>query len=67
MAKHTLLVLLLENGVLLSLGRYKNDKDSLKKAFVILNQNKWYEELELPLDQFKIWIAKIIEIGRAHV
>ena len=60
MAEHTLLVLLLENGVLLSLGRYKNDKERLKIAFSILNQNQWYEELNLPLEQFKIWIAKMI-------
>lgn len=60
MAEHTPLVLLLENSVLLSFGCYKNDKNSLKIAFTILHQNRWYEELDMPASQFKVWISKLI-------
>jgi hypothetical protein len=57
---HTRLVLLLENTVLLSLGRYKQDKESLKKAFELLHQNQWYEDLDMPASIFKNWMTKII-------
>ena len=60
MAEHTPLVLLLENSVLLSYGCYKKDKNSLKVAFTILHQNRWYEELNMPAEQFKIWLSKLI-------
>jgi hypothetical protein len=60
MAKHSAVVLMLQNSVLLALGRYKKDRDSLKIALNILNQSHWYEELHVPAVQFQIWISKMI-------
>lgn len=54
------LVLLLENTVLLSLGRYSKNKEHLGKAFALLHQNKWYEDLDMSATVFKDWMNKSI-------
>ena len=58
--KHSAVVLMLQNSVLLALGRYKKDRESLKAAFNILNQSHWYEELHVPAVQFQTWISRMI-------
>ncbi len=61
MAEHTAVVLMLKNSVILALGRYKKEKESLKKAFEILNKSHWYEELHVPAVQFQTWIVKMLQ------
>ncbi len=54
------LILLIENGVLFSLGNFLANKNDFRIALTILNQDKWYRKLNIPAIQLKKWIKEMI-------